>query len=125
MKRVERASGGMVIIIHTDNASEFKALEERLGKAYGVEFEFTEPYTPSQNGPVERLNRFVLEVARALILDSKLPKRYWKFAVGTANHIRNCTVAVEEGNDLKSPYELWSGLKPDLSKFRVWGCHVE
>ena len=51
-----------------------QALETRLGARYGIEFEFTEPYTPSQKGPMERLNRLILEVARALLFDSRLPK---------------------------------------------------
>ena len=125
LKRVERASGKTVIVVHTDNASEFKALEDRFGRNYGIEFEFTEPYTPSQNGPPERLNRFVLEVARGLLFDSRLPKAYWKYAVATANHIRNCTVGIQDDGGMKSPYELWMGSPPDLMKFRIWGCHVE
>ena len=126
LKRVERESGHMVIVIRTDNAAEFKALEKQLGDKYGIEFEYTEPYSPHQNGPPERLNRFILEVSRSLLFDSHLPKTYWKYAAGAANHLRNCTAAVEcEDGSLKSPFELWRGRKPDLTKFRVWGCHVE
>jgi transposase InsO family protein len=51
----EREKGVKLLIIRTDNAKEFKALEPWALKK-GIQIEFTEPGTPQQNGVAERLN---------------------------------------------------------------------
>lgn len=43
-------------------------------KAKGVQGRYTVPYNPEQNGTAERLNRTLLEKAKAMLLHSKLPK---------------------------------------------------
>ena len=49
MQKVERQTGKMVVVIRTDNAKEFLALRE-WADTYGIELEFTEPYTPPRTG---------------------------------------------------------------------------
>lgn len=127
LRKVERQSGKMLIIIRTDNAREFLALEP-WADARGIEMEFIEADTPPQNGVAERFNRFTLEIARALLLDSGVSKRYWKYAIVTANYLRNRTILVkgsdDEDGEEKTPYELWCGYQPDLTHLRAWGCRV-
>lgn len=98
------------------------------GDGKGIEFEFIEPDTPPQNGVPEHFNRIVLEIARALLYDAKVHKMFWKFAVVTANYLRNRTILVDssrgDGAKDKTPYELWNGHPPDLSHMRRWGCRV-
>ena len=121
---VERQSERKVKKIHTDNAPEFKSAEAWL-EELGIEVEFIEPYTPAQNGVAERLNRFLLEIARCLHIDSGIPERYWKYAVKTANYLRNRTAYVDiENGEKKTPFELWNGYGPDLNNLRTWGCRV-
>ena len=124
---VQRQSGQMLLIIRTDNAREFKALEA-WGQPKGIEFEFIEPGTPPQNGVAERYNRLVLEIARALLFDAKIHKKYWKYAVLYANYLRNRTTMIKGSEDedgrRKTPHELWTGYPPDLSNLRAWGCRV-
>jgi transposase InsO family protein len=59
--------------VRYDNASEYKALGALLLEDYGIQFEYTTIYTPEQNGVSERLNRSLISVARAMLLDAKLP----------------------------------------------------
>src|SRR5699024_4472511 len=106
----------------TDNAKEFLALYGWAAQR-GIDLEFTEPHTPPQNGPAERLNRLILEITRSLLFQAGLPKSFWKHAVQTANYLRNRTVFLSDTD--KTPYEMWFGHKPDLSNIRTWGCHVE
>ena len=75
------------------------------------------------NGVAERFNRYILEITRALLFNSGINKKYWKYAVVTANYLRNRTTFVK-GSDNKTPFELWYGHKPDLAHLRVWGCRV-
>ena len=117
----------MLLIIQTDNAHEFKALEA-WGQPKGIEFEFIEPGTPPQNGVAERYNRLVLEITRALLFDTKIHKKYWKYAVLYTNYLRNRTTMIKGSEDedrrRKTPHELWTGYPLDLSNLRAWGCQV-
>ncbi|GJX27208.1 putative ribonuclease H-like domain-containing protein [Tanacetum coccineum] len=45
--------------------------------------------TPQQNGVAERRNRILIEVARTLLADSKLPTNFWAEAVNTACYVQN------------------------------------
>lgn len=85
----------------------------------GIQIERTVPYTPQQNGVSERLNRTIMEKARAMIADSSLEKNLWNEAVNAAVYLinRSPTSALKE----QTPYEKWYGHKPDLSTLRVWG----
>ena len=115
---VQHQSSQMLLIIWTDNACEFKALEA-WGQPKGIEFEFTEPGTPPQNSVVERFNKIVLEIARALLFDAKIHKKYWKYTVLYANYLRNRTTMIKDSEDknrqLHTPHELWYSYPPDLS----------
>ncbi|ODM21132.1 hypothetical protein SI65_04185 [Aspergillus cristatus] len=122
LRQVEREAGKMLLVIRADNAKEFLALES-WGLLRGIQLEFIEAYTPPQNGVAERFNRYILEITRALLFDSGISRKYWKYAVVTANYLRNRTTIVK-GSDNKTPFELWHGHKPDLAHLRVWGCRV-
>lgn len=121
---VERQAGQVLLVIRTDNALEFHALKPWCS-AKGIELEFIEPDTPPQNGVAERFNRIILEVTRALLFDARVGKRFWKYAVVTANYIRNLTTVVStEDGEKKTPHELWHGHPPDLTHLRKWGSRV-
>ena len=53
----------------------------------GITIETTAPYLPSQNGVAERLNRTLLETARAMIIAKELPKFLWDEAIAHANYL--------------------------------------
>jgi hypothetical protein len=50
----------------------------------GIEIQMTAPYSPSQNGIAERMNRTLVELAHAIICAQKLPKFLWECAVSHA-----------------------------------------
>jgi len=58
--------------IRSDNGSEFKntSIEEFLDEE-GIKYEFSAPYTPQQNGVVERKNRTRIEAARTMLDEYK------------------------------------------------------
>ena len=84
----------------------------------------TTAYTPQQNGVAERKNRTVLNMVRSMIATKKVPKVFWTEAVRWTFYVFNrCpTVAVKN----ITPQEAWSGTKPSMEHFRVWGslAHV-
>ncbi|KAI3744767.1 hypothetical protein L1987_57858 [Smallanthus sonchifolius] len=71
--------------IRSDNGNEFK--NSKMGLFYlqrGIHHEFSAPYVPQQNGVAERKNRTLVETARTMLADSKLPVTFWAEAVNTA-----------------------------------------
>ena len=70
--------------IRSDNGSEFKNLQvEEFLEEEGVKHEFSAPYTPQQNGVVERKNRTLIDMARMMLVEFKTPERFWSKAVNT------------------------------------------
>jgi transposase InsO family protein len=76
--------------IRSDNGSEFKNLQvvEYLEEE-GIEHEFSAPYTPQQNGVVERKNRTLIDMARTMLGEFKTPECFWSEAANTACHAIN------------------------------------
>jgi hypothetical protein len=78
------------------------------------------PYSPQQNGVVERANRTIMEFVRSMILAQGLGLEFCGEVVNTAVYIKNqCPT---KALDSKTPQEAWSGRKPDVSHLRVFGC---
>ncbi|MCO5580970.1 hypothetical protein L7F22_034845 [Adiantum nelumboides] len=77
-------------------------------------------YAPQQNGVAERKNRHIAEVARALMSEKNMSPRYWAEAVSIAIYTMNRTptAAVHD----MTPEEKFTGKKPDVSHFKVFGC---
>ncbi|GBM64842.1 Copia protein [Araneus ventricosus] len=107
--------------IRCDNAKEYVSGElQKVARNAGVEIDPCPPYTPQLNGVAERMNRTFFYKSRAMLYDSKLPKRCWGYAIQAAAFLHNripCTII----ND-HTPYELKYSTKPDLNKIRIFGC---
>ncbi|GKG32936.1 ribonuclease H-like domain-containing protein, partial [Tanacetum coccineum] len=77
---------------------------------------------PQQNGVTKRSNRLLIEAARTMLADSKLPATFWAEAVNTACYVQNRVVVVKPHN--KTPYERFHGSTPTLSFMRPLRCPV-
>jgi transposase InsO family protein len=76
--------------IRSDNGFEFKNLQvEEYLEEEGIKHEFSAPYTPQQNGVVERKNRTLIDMARMMLGEFKTPELFWLEAVNTACHAIN------------------------------------
>jgi hypothetical protein len=110
-------------IIRCDNGTEFKnRVMDDFCRDKGIKREFSVSRTPQQNGVAERRNRTLIEAARTMLADSKLPVTFWAEAVNTACYIQNRVLVVKTKN--KTPYELFRGRPPILDFMRPFGCHV-
>ncbi|KAI3733240.1 hypothetical protein L1987_64460 [Smallanthus sonchifolius] len=85
----------------------------------GIHHEFSAPYVPQQNGVAERKNRTLIEMARIVLSDSKLPVTFWAEAVNTACHVLNRVLTVKKHN--KTCYELLNNRKPYLAYLLPFG----
>jgi hypothetical protein len=111
--------------VRSDNGSEFKNLQvEEYLVEEGVKHEFSAPYTPQQNGVVERKNKTLIDMARTMLGEFKTPKRFWLEPMNTACHAINRLYLHRLLK--KTSYELLTGNKPNVSYFRVFGskCYI-
>ncbi|GKA12096.1 ribonuclease H-like domain-containing protein [Tanacetum coccineum] len=70
----------------------------------------------------ERKNRTLIEAARTMLADFKLPTTFWAEAVNIACYVQNRVLVVKPHN--KTPYELFHDKTPTLSFMRPFGCPV-
>ena len=70
--------------VRSDNGTEFKntQVEEFLDEE-GIKHEFSTPYTPQQNGIVERKNRTLIDIARTMLDEYKTLDIFWCEAINT------------------------------------------
>ncbi|GJU64252.1 putative ribonuclease H-like domain-containing protein [Tanacetum coccineum] len=109
--------------IRCDNGIEFKnaKLVELCGKR-GIKRDYSNPRTPQQNGVAERKNKTLIEAARTMLADSKLPTMFWTEAVSTACYVLNRVSITNPHN--KTPYELISGKVSQIGHLKPFGCQV-
>lgn len=120
---VENQTGNRIKTLRTDNGGEFCSQQmETYLRTEGIVHQTSNPYTPEQNGLCERLNRTVVERAKCLLFEAKLEKRFWAEAVNSAVYLKNRSPASGLGEI--TPFEKWTGRKPDLSHIRVFGSPV-
>ncbi|GJV40990.1 ribonuclease H-like domain-containing protein [Tanacetum coccineum] len=120
---IENQIDHKVKTIRCDNGTEFKnRIMNEFCEMKGIRREFSVARTPQQNGVAERKNRTLIEAARTMLADSKLPTTFWAEAVNTACYVQNRVLVIKPHN--KTPYELFLGRKPALSFMRPFGCPV-
>ncbi|GJT80378.1 ribonuclease H-like domain-containing protein [Tanacetum coccineum] len=123
IKEVENLVDKKVKIIRSDNGTEFKnKVMDDFCRGKGIKREYSVARTPQQNGVAERKNRTLIEAARTILADSKLPTTFWAEAVSTACYVQNRVLIVKPHN--KTPYELFRGFKQTIGFMKPFGCHV-
>jgi transposase InsO family protein len=50
----------------------------------GIKHEFSTPYTPQQNGVVERKNKMLIDMERTMLGEYKTLERFWSEVVNIA-----------------------------------------
>lgn len=115
---VENQFGARVKTVRSDNGPEFILPSFYASK--GILHQCSCVETPQQNGRVERKHQDILNVARALLFQSCLPKHFWNYAVLHATYLINRVLSKVLNN--KTPYEALYGSLLDLSQLKVFGC---
>lgn len=104
----------------SDNGTEIvnQTLKEFF-REKGIKHETSAPYTPQQNGFIERDIRTVEESARTMLNQAKLPRKLWAEAVSSAIYVLN--MVPTSRNPKITPYEAWFGVRPNLKNLRIFG----
>ncbi|KAI3816013.1 hypothetical protein L1987_15698 [Smallanthus sonchifolius] len=119
--RVENQSNLKVKIIRCDQGTEFKNHTlNSFCESKGIERQYSAPRTPQQNGVAERRNRTLIESARSMLANSKLPLTFWAEAVSTTCYVQNRVLIVKPLQ--KTPYELWLKRVPYIGFLKPFGC---
>lgn len=123
---VESGPEKKVKVFHIDRGEEFNSNEfKRYCEVEGIERHLTTPYTPQQNGVVERCNRTVVEMARSCLEEMRFPAKLWGEEVRHSIYLLN-RLPTRALSGI-TPYEAWSQKKPEVGHIKVFGClaHVK
>nr|GFA05506.1 zinc finger, CCHC-type [Tanacetum cinerariifolium] len=82
--------------------------------------QLTAPYSPQQNGIVERRNRSVMSTTRSMLKAMHMPQIFWAEAIRHAIYVLN-RVSTKSLKD-STPYEALKDRKPNMRYLRVFGC---
>jgi transposase InsO family protein len=118
-KRAQNEFDTKINKVRSDNSTKFKNtnIEKFLDKE-GIGHEFSVPYTPQQNGIVERKNRTLIEAARTMLDEYKVSDQFWAEAIDTTCRAINRLYLHKILN--KTAYELLLGKQPNVFYFRVF-----
>jgi transposase InsO family protein len=117
---VEKQSGCRIMTLRSNNGGEFTSRQfQDYCSNHGIHKQYSQPYTPQHNGIAEWRNRTILNIVRCLLIESHLLARLWVEAVLSAYIILNLRSSKRSPD--KTPHELFSGIKPDISKLRIFG----
>ena len=118
---VEKEIGDVICCLRIDRGREFTSLKfNNFCSIHRVNRQLTTTYTPQQNGVVERKNRTIMNMVRSMLSGKEVPKEFWPEAINWSIYVlnRSPTLAVKD----ITPEEAWSGIKPCVDHFRVFGC---
>ena len=88
--RAETELDSKLKAIRTDRKGEFNSNQFSVFcNEFGIRHYTTTPYTPQQNGVVERRNQTVVEMARCMMKAKSVPACYWGEAVMIAVYVLN------------------------------------
>ena len=117
---VENQSQRRLNIIRYDNGGEyFNSNFIQYYKDAGIQMQHSIPYTPQQNGVAERKNRSLKEMATCMMEAKDLRPKFWVEAIKCASYIQNRVP--HRKLDGITPFEAWSGHKPNVTQFRIFG----
>ena len=106
---VERQLSSRLISFQSDWGGEFQALSQYL-KQHGIIHRVSCPHTPEKNDTAERKHRHIIETYLSLLIEAKMPSKFWDETVSTAIHLINRLPTPVLKKDLPLKYCLKNNL---------------
>ena len=116
---VETQFDNKIKCLQTDWGGEFRSLKPFLDKL-GIVHRLSCPYTPQQNGRVERKNRHVVEVGLSMLAQSHVPISFWPYAFQYAVYLINRLPTPFLPH--QSPFEIFYHRLSSYQSIRVFEC---
>lgn len=107
--------------IHSDGGNDYKKLETEFGGMCGIKNPFFPRYNLEIYGIAELVKRALIEAARALLIQTNLPKSLWAFALKHMVSIQN---RVPHSAVRSTPFEAFHDEQPSLKHVQVFGCSM-
>ena len=122
---VEKETRLFVMCFRINRGGEFNSNEfNDFCKQSEIKRQLTTTYTPQQNGVAKRKNRTMMNMVRSMLSNKNFPKTFWPEAMNWTIYVLNrCpTLAIKN----VTPKGAWSGVKPLVDHFQVFGyiAHV-
>ncbi|KAK9024881.1 hypothetical protein V6N11_064787 [Hibiscus sabdariffa] len=119
---VQNQHGKSIKALRSDRGGEYLSQDfDELLKECGIVSQLTPPGTPQWNGVSERRNRTLLDMVRSMMSHTDLPTSFWGYALETTAFTLN---RVPSKSVQKTPHEMWTERRPNMSFMRVWGCQA-
>lgn len=115
---VEDQFAKKIKVLRSDNGTKFHL--EDLCRKQVIIHQFSCVETPEQNARVERKHQHILGVARALMMQSAIPKYLWTYAILHAVFFINRMPSLVL--DKCSPFQLLHNSLPDLNDLKTFDC---
>lgn len=123
IKMIEKQFDVSIRVVKTDGETVFNSREwVEFIAGRGIVRQVSSPDTSEQNGKSEAAGKVIVIISRALILASGLPNTLFSEALKCATYIYNRLPRKFLG--WKSPFEIVTGRKPDLSHLHPLGCRA-
>jgi hypothetical protein len=107
--------------IRSANGIEFKnAFFDQFCLEHSVDQQLSALRIPRQNGVVKQKNRTLVEMARMMLDEHRIPRCFWTYAISIICYISNQIFLRSILNLI--PFELHFGCKPYVSHLRTFGC---
>lgn len=100
-----------------------------LDAEHGITINITAPYTPAQNGKIEKAGQTFNNQVKATCINVGLPAYMWPFAVASSIYVNNLLPS-SANLDFKSPHKMLMGwfdtheksVKPFIRHLRAFDC---
>ena len=110
--------GGKILIY--DNGGEYvKSDFIHYYEYLGIHMQHSIPYTPQQNAVVKRKNKSLKEMATCMMESKQFPPNFLVETIKCASYIHNMFPHKQLYGI--TPFQSWSGNKPDVTHFRIFG----
>ncbi|KAJ4744580.1 polyprotein [Rhynchospora pubera] len=113
--QVENALNTTIKTLRTDGGTEFKRISSMFPH---IIHQTSCPYTPQQNGVVERKHKHIVELSLATMNHASIPTKYWDDIFLSIVYLINRLPSVNK----KIPYTTLFNKIPDYSTLRILGC---
>ena len=113
---VENQLGKKIKKLRSDRGGEYESPFGEFSKEHGITHQTTAPYSPQQNGIVEKKNRTLKEMMNAMLISSGLPQNLWGEAILSTNIILN---KVHRKKVNQTPNEMWHGRVQSNNNLKV------
>ncbi len=111
-------------VIITDGGSHFTAaIINELTHRRKMQHHITVSYTPTGNGTVERVNRTIISVLKALTSENQMSTHHWPYLSPVVQSIINNTPSVRLANN--APFTVLTGQPAESPLDQVWNATTQ